>query len=407
MNPVFKRAWVYFAIIVLIPTAVCARVIHVPEDSLTIQGAMDLASDGDMVIVAVGLYRENIHFHGKNIIVRSTNPHLLSVVYDTVINGDINNDGEGDGPVVIFSGTESAACLLMGFTITNGRHTNGGGLCGNGTLATISNNQITGNYAMYTVHPSGNGGGIHDCDGLIEYNTFSGNTTDPDFGMGGGLYGCDGIIRNNRIQSNESSWGGGLAYCNAHIYLNSIGLNKALTGSMNGGGLLSCNGTIENNQIIGNQAGGWGGGISSCDGRIIRGNLIRLNQAYSGAGISSCGAVVENNIIVLNSAGGSVNSKGGGVFDCSVKVNNNTIYGNSSSGTGGGMEGCSGEIKNNIIWGNTAISGAQMKSCSLPYYCCVQNWTGGGTGTITQDPLLDPDDIIYHLPATSPCIDAG
>ena len=44
----------------------------------------------------------------------------------------------------------------------------------------------------------------------------------------------------------------------------------------------------------------------------------------------------------------------------------------------------------------------------MPSYCSIQDWSGGGTGNISLDPLLvDPANSDFHLQATSPCIDAG
>ncbi|NQT84722.1 hypothetical protein HQ563_17010 [bacterium] len=322
----------------------------------TIQEGIDSAANGDTVIVAEGTYLENIHFHGKNITLRSTDPFHANVVAMTII------DGDKAGSAVTFGGAEGETCALSGFTIRNGSSTYGGGICG-GTpenpirsRAAIRHNIITGNSARY-------GGGIALCDGVIENNAIRGNSTPY---HGGGLYGCDGTIRNNTIaQNSATSHGGGLYQCGGTILSNRIAENSADEGS--GGGFVYCSGTIRNNLIVGNSAGSRGGGIALCDGTI----------------------------------------------------ENNTVSGNSTPLQGGGLYGCKGTIQNSIISGNgVGHWEAQIFDSSVPTYSCIQDWPGGGEGNISAGPeFVDPDgadddpatdeDNNYHLAAASPCLDAG
>ena len=98
-----------------------------------IQGAINAAANGDTVIVLEGVYYENIHLMGINLVLTSTDPEDWSVVAGTVI------DGRGRDTTVRFSGSESAVSELRGFTITGGTKIGyGGGIFGNRTLAAIS-----------------------------------------------------------------------------------------------------------------------------------------------------------------------------------------------------------------------------------------------------------------------------
>lgn len=69
----------------------------------TIQRGIDASSNGGIVVVAEGTYVENIHFHGKSIVLTSTDPLAPAVVAGTII------DGNHSGSVVTFSGTEKEA----------------------------------------------------------------------------------------------------------------------------------------------------------------------------------------------------------------------------------------------------------------------------------------------------------
>ncbi len=274
-------------------------VVHVPYDVLRIQESLCLAVEGDEIVVAPGVHSENIFFFGCDVILRSENPRDLAVVASTIING------RRIGPAVSFTGFETRACVLSGFTVRGGKAQDGGGIAGNCTRATIENNTVIDNTAWE---------------------------------WGGGLYLCNGIIQNNIIAGNSADFGAGLCYC----------------------------------------------------GGAIRNNLIMANLGYKGGGLHSCDGTIANNTIVGNSASGSIHSKGGG------------------------LRLCFGDIVSCIIWGNTD----QLSESSMPAYSCVQDWTEGGEGNISDDPMfVDPrgpddnpsawQDNDYHLQPESPCIDAG
>jgi len=341
----------------------------------TIQKGIDSATHGDSVIVAEGTYVENIHFIGKNITLRSTNPLDSTVVANTII------DGNQSGSVVTFSGTEDETCLLSGFTIRNGRAVVGAGILGrvdhDYARATIENNVITDNVAQ---------------------------------NAGGGLLGCDGTIRNNLITRNSCGiyGGGGLGFCDGDIVSNTISYNSARWG----GGLSNCDGTVEDNLIIGNKADQCGGGVYDCWGVVQKNAIIENHAAWHGGGLSSCRARIQNNVIAGNTADG----RGGGISWCGTVIND-TIVGNSAD-LGGGLASCKGTIKNCIVWGNNDNYGYQLIWSADPLYSCIEGWVGGGEGNIAKDPLfVDPDgadgnpethgDNDYHLSASSPCVDTA
>ncbi len=355
-------------------------------DYQKIQDAIGNAIMGDEIIVSEGIYCENIVFIGQDIILRSNDPNDIEVVENTII------DGNEKGSVVFFMGVESFNCTLSGFTVTGGDEDGGGGgICGNGTLATIKNNIITENHAH-------GGGGIWDCDGLIENNIVYNNIACyahlslPTIllGSGGGLCGCDGSIRENVISENTSmDKGGGFSNCNGTIYSNTITKNTAWN---IGGGLYGCDGTIYNNNISENLVWDCGGGFFDCNG-AIHNNVISENQADYGGGLGYCDGIIQNNVIADNTDDG--------LYGCNGIINNNTMYDNS----GKVCNRCSGLIINCIIWGE---SEEQIFRCNPPICCCIQDWDGGGVGNITDNPkLVDPSSGDYHLQSDSPCIDKG
>jgi len=85
--------------------------VHGPKR--TIQAAINVSADGDIVIAAPGTYVENVKFLGKAVTVRSQEPASWAVVESTII------DGNGTGSCVEFEYDEDLDSILDGFTLIN------------------------------------------------------------------------------------------------------------------------------------------------------------------------------------------------------------------------------------------------------------------------------------------------
>ncbi|MCK4694339.1 MAG: hypothetical protein KAT74_01185, partial [Candidatus Cloacimonetes bacterium] len=182
-----------------------STIINIPADQPTIQAGIDVAVDGDTVLVQPGTYVENINFNSKNIVVAS---HFLTTQDTSYISQTII-DGNQNGSVVTFDNGEDSTAVLMGFTITNGlgngypEYSGGGVTCRNYSNPSIDNVIITGSSADI-------GGGIYivNSSPKIEECTITLNQV-FEFGAGIYLIGGTPIIKNNEISFNSIPYGPG------------------------------------------------------------------------------------------------------------------------------------------------------------------------------------------------------
>ncbi len=360
---------------------------QVPADFPTIQAAIDAAPDGIQIVVARGVYHENLYMRGRNITLRSITPQNPAVVEETIV------DGGWLGSVLRFAGDETSDCVVFGLTLRNGSYVKGGGVQGNGTHATLRNNRII-NCIADVRDGYGGGAGLWGCDGLIEGNLIADNftgTTLGDHGSGMGLWQCDGVIRGNVIRGNHSPatyYGGdALAFCNGRIEGNLI------TGHANPA-IYQCDGEIVRNTIENNGPRT----LHYCDGNIA-GNLIRNN---SGEAVFLCQGTIVNNVITGN--GFAVMAESSSVWNFC----NNTVYGNQ---WGVDAHAGSGFLRNNIIWGNgnyNLNANEETLGRMVVEFNAIEGWSGHGPTNLLADPrFVNAVAGDFHLAADSPYIDAG
>jgi hypothetical protein len=154
-----------------------------------IQEAIDVAVDGDTIIVAPGRYLSQdpwayaeLLFKGKSIRLVSSAPTDFSVTEQTILCG-----------VIVFDGTEDANCLLQGFKIQNYTC---GGILGNDTQAGITHCIISGNGPCGATV-------LKDVEGAVRNCLVVDNTTFHDCGVLPVVSGCLTLI-NCTIANNLS-----------------------------------------------------------------------------------------------------------------------------------------------------------------------------------------------------------
>ena len=425
----------------------------------TIQSAITAAVEPNEVVVATGVYYENINFLGKAITVRSSDPNDPSVVSATIIDGSLAGD-PNCGSVVTFGSGEGPNSVLRGFTIRGGtgswlpvrwefrglkwNRCGGGVLCYGASSPTIEQNLIRDNLA-------GEGGGIYvygQSHPAIVNNRLTGNVAlvehgfDPpndlyefaEHGDGGAIvcfeY-CQATIAGNEIDTNQADYyGGGLhlrQWSDVTMVDNWIHDNQSALGA----GVhitYTSSPVLTGNLIENNVAGNFGGGgvyVYYRSNPTIERNVIRWNTSAHGAGLAvffDSAGVIRDNLIEANQTGSAITCVGS-----SPLIDHNTIVHAAIDETLDGLGaiemsgGCAALISNNIIaftQNGHGIVATGSDSPVIRYNDFWQNSMGRAgdevapscfeQGNIGVDPdLLAGADGHVRLNYSSPCINAG
>jgi len=406
------------------------------------------ASDGDTILIAAGIYTENLTIAGITVTLRGgytiSGTQWLTDTGETVVNG-------GDaGRVFFIHGSNSvlenltitggdappAECFGGGLWITNGDVTirsstitgNGDG-CGSGGIElnddygpvhlTLVSSTVSYNTGMGGLHLWGGGGGI-GTSAEVRDVTFVGNTMG---GYGGGIgleRNSSAVIVDSRLFSNTADWGGGIAVtdnCTAIIANNQIVSNTANEG---GGGLYASEVTVtvRSTDFLSNTSQAddgpaiWAGSsVLSTDSNLFAYNVS--NAAWVGGAVRlwQVTTTLTNNVVVQNQAGGFQ------LTESNIAFVNNTIVSNTLDGIGVWDGSTVSLLRNNIIADNGTFGVGGDGTVSLSEYNDLWNNHDGsyqmitvtlGAGNLAVDPqFVDVANSDYHLQADSPCIDAG
>ncbi len=361
----------FLSIILIWNILLCADTIHVPDDYLTIQSAIDAAVNGDIVLIATGLYYENLEINSKTITLASEylDSNDEQDIFQTII------DGGGQTTLIITSSAKDTT--VIGLTFRNAE--DGISVL---TKTYIFNNRFTG-CSDGIDYEQGSGG-------VCGYNLFENNSDDGiDLDYDINIIILENIIRNNGDDGIE---------IRLHNY---------------NGPILTY--IIRNNVIYGNREDGI--------------------QLIDYPGFSDRVFYIENNIILKNSMaaigcmsnGNTIENYEGASIPEPVHLINNTFAENNYGLTGGGNM----VVKNNIFMdtNETALKNVDGQSVIVynSFWNNGMNFDGSlpGTGNIYVNPLFVNIVIEdFHLQSefgrwdnnqnkwiadsnTSPCIDTG
>lgn len=395
-----------------------------------IQNAIDVASDGDVVLVTNGFYATggrvvygsltNRVVINKAITVQSVNGPTVTIIWGFLSVATTNhfNITPANPLLDVRCVYMTNNAILSGFTITNGSTLAAASnptsvLCGGGvycetTNAIVTNCVLTGNSSVsQTSQNFGVGGGgiyqgtLNNC--ILSNNVISTNVLSYSVSGGGAFH---SVLNNCSVINNSSSFGGGAAFS-----------------------------TLNHCSVIGNTApfygsSSWGGGIYMCTANycLIAGNLSTSCGGGDCEGILNY-CVLSNNICIPPSTGGG-NGVGGGSYQESPNgtyvpmLNNCLVISNYCNGYGGGIyivkNGVWPNIANCTIVGNTATnegggvySGA-LKNCVVydnycPYIIATSNaYNAKFTNCWTSDPEFVNSSVgDFRLQSNSPCINSG
>lgn len=364
------------------PSGLHAATIDVPSGiAPTITIAINVAANGDEIVVAPGTYFEAINLNGKTLTIRSSDGPDVTIL-----------DGLGQlKSVVTIRNGEGPATLIEGFTIRNGNATfaapndRGGGVNCDGTSPTISNCVFTNNVSR--------AGGAFYCNlgsPKLVHCWFEGNAT----------------------QGNDTD--GGAAYCNATTVALADCTFVGNTAVRNAGALRTVTGamTVTRCAFVGNTAGLNGGAIDMAGNAAstYRDCTFVANQADNVGGAAQIATPSTATITWINCVmQENVATGNGGAFHVGGRADifNCTFEGNTSSANGGALLNAGGltlNVRNCVVWNNApnGIAGA-----SATTFTCHQSAIAG-TGNIVGDPLFaNAAGGDLTLGAASPCIDAG
>lgn len=344
-------------------TSASAATLNVPAAFPTIQDAIDVAADGDTVLVAPGTYFERIDFLGKEIVVKAS---AFSDPTLTVIDADLL------GTAVTIGGGVGPDAKLIGFTILEGDATVGGGLnvAGDPTIR----------QCRFVQCQATNGGGAY----------VNGNATFTD---------CEFL-------DNDATSGGALSLVGDSLVESCHFESNHATG----GGAIEINGdcTVLDSTFVANDA-------TVASAAEVAQGIGRFDRCFFGDDDTTTLRTLDR-LTIANSlvvGGTRAVESSSALRAVEIKILNTTFHneGNACVNLSDGGSDSTLTVANSILRTCTdAIdvsgSGGGTELIDVSFSNVEGGWAG--TGNIDAIPLyMDPAAGDFRLARNSPCVDAG
>jgi hypothetical protein len=350
----------------------------------TIGDAMSIALGGDTILVAPAVYKgaknRNLVFGGRDLVLRGMGGSSVCII-----------DCEDVDPAFVADDGETAASLIEGFTIRNGRNFDPGG-----GIALVRADTTIRDVVFVSCRSTNGGGALDLTDSLA-------------------------VVSDCRFEGNSASRGGALSIHEGSPRVSSCTfLGNSSSGGVNsrGGAIYVSSGfavLLTHLKLIGNTSSR-GGGV------MVEGGAVNLANCLFAGNSASRGAA-----ILVSS--GSLYVRGSTLADNFSSLVLGAIYSENLDGLPRNLR-----LDNCIDWDDPALNGGLIVNVSAGVTVQIEssNLRGGassivlaagsslawGQGNLDLDPLfVDPDgpdnvsasffDNDYRLGPLSPCIDAG
>ncbi len=394
------------SLVVVLPSAPArAATLSVPSQYTTIQAAVGVAQDGDVIEVAPGSYQESISLFDKAVTIRSTGGADVTTITPTgpgalIVALSATDDGNGN---IIAVGS----LVLDGFTLTGGDRPSSNP-AGAVWVSNIYSSMTLLNSRVINNSTASEGGGITNWGTLtIDNSLISGNSAGDD---GGGIYNTGVLtITNSTITGNSTSGNGG----GIHNEGSSLAIAHALT--------------MDSSTISDNNAGGFGGGLSNVSEAtaVVERSLISGNDGVFGAGVWVSGpSVATNDVQLLNS---TVSGNLGTGVEADQTTANAYLYFSTVTNNTTGVYGRGTSPNNTVVLARSLVAG-NTTDCQGSIGMAAYNLVGvQGAGCVLPsagsgdqigspaspiDPLLGPlsdnggPTLTHALLSGSPAINA-